>query len=488
VLGVGGGRDVLSALMFGQRRVVAVDMNDDILEVVNQRFGDYTGHLDRHPAVTFVHDEARSYVARQDERFDVIQASLVDTFTASAAGAYMLSEHAIYTVEAWTSFLTHLTPNGILTFSRFYLPGLPGETHRLTALASAALRRIGVERPREHIVVAKNEIARGRSWQFRRVSGSTLLVSPSPFSERDLDELEGIAERMRFEILVSPRAAVDRTFEVLAAGEDLDGHLSGLPVDLSAPTDDKPFFFFMLRPRSALGGIMLDQGDYSAPHKGIRVLVTLLLVVLGLTALCIFAPLLVATRRGSMAGGTPFVVFFAAIGVGFMFVEISQLQRLSIFLGHPTYGLSVVLFALLLSSGLGSWTVQRVPPSATRRAGLLRLALLVGCLVAVGLLTPHVTETFHSATTAWRIGVSVALLFPIGLAMGMAFPLGMRVAARVKPALTPWLWGVNGATSVCASVVALVLALLWGITTAYWAGVACYGGALLCFALAERPR
>jgi SAM-dependent methyltransferase len=483
VIGVGGGRDVLSALLFGQERVVAVDLNQDILEIVNGRFGDYTGHLDRHPAVRFVHDEARSYVTRQEERFDIIQASLVDTFTASAAGAYMLSEHTIYTVEAWKSFLEHLTPRGILTFSRFYIPGLPGETHRLTALASAALRQLGIEEPRAHIVVARNQ------WQpgvHRRVSGSTILVSPSPFSDRDLDRLEGVVEKMRFEILVSPRSAVDPTFEILAADESLEESFPDLPVDVSAPTDDKPFFFFMLKPRQALSGGLPDRGDFTAPIKGIAVLVTLLLVVLTLTSLCIVAPLLVRTRLGSLAGGTPFLVFFAAIGTGFMLIEISQLQRLSIFLGHPIYGLSVVLFALLLSSGLGSWTIQRVRDDATRRQGSQRLALLVVGLAALGALTPTATQAFRSATTEWRIGVAIALLFPIGLLMGMAFPLGMRVASRVKPELTPWFWGINGAASVCASVISVVLALIWGITATYWTGVACYGVALLAFLLAGR--
>jgi hypothetical protein len=291
---------------------------------------------------------------------------------------------------------------------------------------------------------------------------------------------------MNFEILVSPRSAVDPSFEILAAGESLAESFPDLPVDVSAPTDDKPFFFFMLKPRQALTKGLPEGGDFTAPLKGIVVLVTLLLVVLTLTAVCILAPLVFRTRRGSLAGGAPFLAFFAAIGTGFMLIEISQLQRLSIFLGHPVYGLSVVLFALLLSSGLGSWTVQRVGDDATRRQGSQRLAILLGGLALLGALTPPVTQLFRSATTEWRIGVAVALLFPIGLLMGMAFPLGMRVASRVKPELTPWFWGINGAASVCASVISVVLALIWGITATYWTGVACYGAALLAFLLAGR--
>ncbi|MCP3983259.1 MAG: hypothetical protein GY723_02665 [bacterium] len=486
VMGVGGGRDVLSALLFEQENVVAVDVNDDILEVVNERFGDFSGHLDQLPAVRFVHDEARSFVARQDEKFDIIQASLVDTFTASAAGAYMLSEHTLYTREAWKLFLENLTPSGILTFSRFYLPGPPGETHRLAALASAALQEIGVETPRDHIIVVRNVWRPGKGAPRRRVSASTIMVSPSPFSERDLDVLEDVVEEMQYEILVSPRSAIDTTFEILASNGRLEDSFPGLPVDVSAPTDDNPFFFFMLKPLEALKGNLPDEGDFAAPVKGIKVLVTLLLVVLALTALCILAPLVIRTRSGSLAGGVPLLVFFGSIGTGFMLVEISQLQRLSVFLGHPVYGLSVVLFALLISSGLGSWTVQPVRDDVGQQKGLRRLALLVAGLAVMGALTPAATHFFRSATTEWRIGVAVALLFPIGLLMGMAFPLGMRIASQFKPELTPWFWGINGAASVCASVISVVLGLIWGITATYWLGVACYGAALVSFFLSGR--
>ncbi|HEY6966831.1 MAG TPA: class I SAM-dependent methyltransferase, partial [Burkholderiales bacterium] len=120
VLGAGGGRDVLSALVFGARQVVAVEINGIILDTVNRRYGDYTGHLDRLPGVTFVHDEARSWVQRSGERFDLIQASWIDTWAATAAGALALTENSLYTLEAWRSFLDRLTPGGLLTFTRSY--------------------------------------------------------------------------------------------------------------------------------------------------------------------------------------------------------------------------------------------------------------------------------------------------------------------------------------------------------------------------------
>ena len=210
----------------------------------------------------------------------------------------------------------------------------------------------------------------------------------------------------------------------------------------------------------------------------------LFVTVLILTTLCVVVPLGLTADRAALAGSGPLFVFFASIGLGFMLVEISQMQRLIIFLGHPTYGLSVVLFAMLLSSGLGS-LVSGALGGAGRRA-VAPLAALVGVLALFGVATPVAIGAFAAATTPARIAVAVLILFPIGLLMGTAFPLGMRLAAAGAPALTPWLWGVNGATSVCASVLAVVIALNAGISASFWTGVACYVLAALAFRAALR--
>jgi hypothetical protein len=167
-----------------------------------------------------------------------------------------------------------------------------------------------------------------------------------------------------------------------------------------------------------------------------------------------------------------------------MLVEISQMQRLVVFLGHPSYGLSVVLFTLLLSSGLGSWSTSRLAgsaPSASRA-----LATLLALLVAFGFATPSLLQAFAASATPVRIAIAVAMLFPLGLAMGTAFPIGMRAAVARAPALAPWLWGINGATSVCASVLAVAVALTAGISASYWTGAACYTIAVSAHFFARR--
>jgi hypothetical protein len=208
--------------------------------------------------------------------------------------------------------------------------------------------------------------------------------------------------------------------------------------------------------------------------------------MLVLTLLCIVGPLAQTARKVDLSGSLPLFIFFMSIGFGFMLIEMSQMQRLAIFLGHPTYGLSVALFTLLLSSGLGSYLTQRIPNPETGGAGTLCLAVLLGVLLIFGFLTPYVVSTFQSLTTPLRIAVAIAIIAPIGLCMGMAFPLGMKVANKAKPALTPWLWGVNGATSVCASVLALAIAFSSSISTSFWIGFGCYVLAFASFVWSKR--
>lgn len=484
IIGAGGGRDVLSALLFGQKSVRAVEINQNIIDTVNGQFGDYTGHLDRYPGVTFVNDEARSYIARTDERFDILEASFIDTWAATAAGAYTLTENSLYTVEAWKLFLNRLTPTGIISFSRWYYQSLPGEAYRLTSLAAEALRQQGVANPREHILLVRNL----RDPLKQRTAGAvTMLVSRAPFPPHDLDRIEEIARAMQFDIVLSPRFALDSVFATLASGSDL-GHAAGLlPLNLSPPTDDCPFFFNLVSFRKAFDSKLWEQGGSPSFNlQAVFVLVVLLVVVLVLTLLCIFMPLLQKTGKQALRGATPHLLFFAAIGFGFMLIEISQMQRLIIFLGHPTYALSVVLFVLLVSSGLGSYSTQRIDLPAGTSLAFVRLLLLLGVLAAFGILTPRAIAAFGSSTTPQRILVAMVILFPMGVVMGMAFPLGFKLAANVSNALTPWLWGINGATSVCASVLGLVIALNAGISASFWTGFACYAAACSAFCLATR--
>jgi spermidine synthase len=478
VIGAGGGRDLLSALAFGQRSVLGLEVNGAILELVNRRFGDFTGHLDRDPRVRFVNDEARSWVARSAERFDIIQISLIDSFAATAAGAFVLTENSLYTVEAWKTFLEHLKPGGILTVTRDYFADNPGSAYRMTALASAALAEIGVDSPRPHLALLHLALD-------AQVGMGTILVGRDPLSEGDLATLRQAAADLSFDAVLLPDFAADETFDRIAGGGDLGAFYAGLPLDVSPSTDDRPFFFHMLRLRDALDrSLWNEQGVANFNIRAVLLLGVLLLTVTALTLLFVIVPLLLRAPVGDLAAVRPWLLVFAGIGAGFMIVEISQMQRLIVFLGHPVYSLSVVLFTLLLASGAGSASTRRIPPDRLARSAQIRVALLLAALAVFGLVTPWAIAAAREATTPLRVLVSVLILAPIGFSMGMPLPISMQFASRSEATrnLTPWLWGINGATSVLASVIAVVIAMSAGITASFWVGFGCYavaGAALL---------
>jgi hypothetical protein len=475
VVGVGGGRDVLSALVFGQRSVCGIEINDNILKILSGRLGEYSGHLDRNPKVRLVNDEARSWLARTNLRFGVIQVSLIDTWAATSAGAFVLTENSLYTTEAWKLFLSRLQPGGILTFSRWYAQRHPEEAYRITSLAVAALKERGVRDPANHII-----FVRTLSGKTEGPEGiGTILVSPQPFQTADEENLRGVCQRMGFDVLAAPSGSKDPMFTRLTSGEDLQAISDSYRLRIDPPVDDSPFFFQMLRLKDILRSRSNEDYMGANNNRAVLVLGQLLFIVVLLTGVFILLPLLALSDAGKAGGAWPLLIYFACIGLGFMFIEISQMQRLIIFLGHPTYGLSVVLFALLLFSGLGSWASSRFLSS--ERLSSVALVALVCVLAASAPMIRLTTASLAGAETPWRIAAAFLLLGPMGLCMGFAFPIGMRFATHRAVRLAPWLWGINGAASVCGSVLAACIALAFSISAAYWSGVACYALALASY-------
>lgn len=478
VIGAGGGRDVLSSLAFGQKSVVAVEMNSNIVSTVNGKFGDFTGHLDKDPRVAFVVDEGRSYVARQKRKFDIIEASLIDTWAATAAGAYVLSENSLYTVEAWNVFLKHLNPGGVLSFSRWYHRDLPAEIYRVVSLAAESLKESGVASPRDHIAVFRYM---NQSASSNLPDGvGTVLVSMEPFSEADSQTMRRIAREKKFEVVLAPNASSDPVLETISSGSEAQALIASLPIDISPPTDDNPFFFQMTKFKDIILGDTANQGLNNLNTVATSVLFFLVAVVFTLLALCILIPTVGAGSGFPIKDAIHLIVFFCAIGFGYILIEVSQMQRLAVFLGHPAYSLSVVLSTLLVSSGIGSWSVSRLKEMGIKKGAIFIICILLFTLAVFGIITPTIIFLSQSFTNMLRIAIAVAIIAPAGFFMGMIFPIGMRLSFDDFRHLAPWFWGINGAASVCASVLAVAIALVSGISAAYWTGAGFYLLALLC--------
>jgi hypothetical protein len=305
---------------------------------------------------------------------------------------------------------------------------------------------------------------------------ATIIASRSPLTPDDMTRAAAEAQRLGFDLLLDPRGgttAAAKDLERVANSPDPNATAQEFAINIAPPTDDKPFFFNMTRMRDAFNPSRWQGQGHDINLKAVMVLAGLLVFVIVLTALLVIVPVLIKAEKGAVKSNLPLTAFFVCIGLAFILVEISQMQRLIILLGHPTYSLSVVLFALLVSSGIGSYLTKGSARIAPRMIALLAI------LIVTGLITQHEINRHVAFSTPARIAVALMLLMPAGLFMGMCFPMGMKLAAARSQDLTAWLWGINGAMSVVASVLAVVIAMTWGISAAWWMGVALYGLAFL---------
>jgi hypothetical protein len=466
VIGVGGGRDILTALWARCESITGIELNRTIVDLHYETLHDFT-RIAEQPSVRLVHDEARSWLTRTDERFDVIQMSLIDTWAATGAGAFTLSENGLYTVEGWGVFLDALRPGGLVAVSRWFDPGTPTETARLLSLAAGSLLRRGVTRPADHIALLHvGNIA-------------TAVVSNEPLSARDLDRLQQEIDREGYGVISAPgRAPVDEQLAAIVAADSWDALIEAGEhdwYDLSPPTDSRPFFFNMLKPAGALRAAGSSQGVISGNVQATTTLLLLGLIAVVMAFGVALGPLARAGLPRMPRG--PFVAalaYFAVIGTGFMLLQIGLLQRFSVYLGHPTYSLPVILFTMILFAGIGSSLSDRVGGERLGRAGIavpLAIAAMIGLLAL--LMTPVLEGTLQAGMLA-RCAVVVALVAPVSLPLGFCFPLGLRLIGRIADDASPWMWGVNGAFSVLASVIAVSVSIWLGIQVNLYLAIALY--------------
>jgi SAM-dependent methyltransferase len=474
IIGVGGGRDMLSARVFGVPDVTGVEINPILVRLLTDEpgYAEFSG-MRRLDGMTFVVDEARSWFARTEQTFDVIQMSLIDTWAATGAGAYTLSENGLYTVEAWRVFLNRLTPEGVFTVSRWYDPNEDEETGRMISLAMAALFDLGATDPRRHIFVATSD----------RIA--TLVLSRSPLPPSAVAILEAVADDLSYDVLISPNAdpASPVLRRIVASGDraGLDRYTANLRLDLTPSTDERPFFFNQLPLDNPWKTVNLAVAMLAEGKKGVAsgnlfataTLVLLFAVSAALVLATIVIPLRPAIRdvgRRLAFGGT---VYFFLIGVGFMSTEIGLLQRMSVFLGHPIYALSIVLFSIILATGIGSLISDKLPLDTPGKFTLWA-TLIGGYLFALPFWLPGVLLAFESAALPARAALCVLTIAPAGLLMGFGFPTGMRMISAVDRKPTPWFWGINGAAGVLASILAVACSIAFGISTTLIIGALCY--------------
>ncbi len=586
VIGVGGGVDVMTALYHGAKHVDAVEINPAMIDMVTKRYDDYLDGLFRPGAhawsdrVHLHNSEGRSFMRHRDRKYDVIQMSGVDSFTALSTGAYTLSESYLYTVEAVREFYAHLNEGGYVNYSRFILtyPKKPRETLRLANIARTALEELGVADPSSQIAVfvghnwastmvkkgafTRQEIdalrAFGELEGFRGFAYDPLQERSKPFPANtetrhlariffadrlgrlDLDDatrgavleplIDTVAARLvsgdadlsletALDALGDGRGvheaairealgeaedgardnaenfmALQRDFITVLKGtdEERERFVDAYEYDVRPCTDDAPFFFnyyryggLLKKPDEALNQQSHYHYDYPVGHM-------VLLASLGQIVVIAFVLLIVPLRRLKSQGirtrgKLRYFAYFAALGMGFMFVEIAVMQKVVIFLGHPTYSLSVVLTSLLAFAGIGSYLAGRI--ESLTRANFLKLLVAIVASIGIALLgVNHGVAALIGLPFAARVAFVVVLLAPVGLALGMPFPTGIRRLKEDAPELIPWAWAINGFLSVFSSIFCIVLSMAIGFTKVILIAAAVYAVGFLLVPPVRRGR
>ncbi len=463
IIGPGGGWDVSRALASGSKDITGVEINPIIANtIMRERFADISKRLYLRPEIRIVVEDGRSFVRRSTEKYQVLQATLVDTWASTAAGAFALSENNLYTTEAFYDYLSHLTDDGILVFTRWGFDP-PRESLRLISLAREALATLGEHQPEKHVIVARQGSVQGWGAQ------DTVIISRKPLAETDIAKAKEALTQAKLETVYLPGSGVPTPFSELLLTKDPKGFYASYQYDVTPVNDNQPFFFYTVQP-SDLWAFLTNTSQDSADYKinravpllfglvGISILATLLILSL--------PPLLLGTRLPAEKNTRKSLLYFLLIGTGYILIEIALIQKFVLFLGHPTYALTVIVFSMLVFSSLGSRVSNREWPG-------------IGWMIALSITiltfaVPFITKAGVGWPLTVKFLVATLLIALPAFLMGIPFPQGLSILKEKHPASVRWAWSINAASSVLGSAAAIFFAIYAGLRMTLLIGAGCY--------------
>ena len=461
VIGPGGGWDVSRALASGSKDVTGVEINPIIAStIMREDMAQWSRNLYLRPEVKIHVEDGRSYVRRSKEKFQVIQATLVDTWASTAAGAFALSENNLYTSDAFSDYLAHLTDDGMMAFTRWgYQP--PRESLRLISLAIESLLDLGERRPYLHVMVVRDNIKDINAYGAL----DTVLISRKPFSADDVARARNILTRSGRKAVYLPGDIDGNEFAKLLRSADPEEFQRNYAFDISPVDDDRPFFFYTVQPRDLFR--FVNRTSATSADAKISTAVPLLFGVVGLSiaaTLIILAlpPMLLGARLPAGRGVRRFLLYFFSIGVGYILIQVALIQKFVLFLGHPTYALTVIIFAMLVSSGTGSYFSSRILRQSDERL-MYALGAIAVFISMLAFAAAPITTSLVGLPLPVKMALTAALIAPAAFLMGMPFPSGLaRLEKLHKPAVR-WAWSLNAAASVLGSAGAIFLAIFFGL-------------------------
>jgi len=474
IIGPGGGVDVLRAVANGSKNVTGIEINPLIANtIMRDRYSDYAYHLYERPEVHIHVADGRSYLRSSRDRYDVVQMTLVDTWASTAAGAYALSENNLYTVEAFREYFDHLRSDGMIAITRWEFRQ-PREALRVVSQATEALHQLGVSDPRDNFIVASD----GPLDQDGRPV--IVLAKKSPFTTHEVNAIRAhlTAHPKLVSLYLPGNLNAENAFTRLIASNDPQAFASDYQYNVAPVFDSSPFFFFTLKTANAIADLRGTRGGMDwRVNLGIVILGMVLLISL----VAVLAFLVIPLAREPHASHPRILPlsYFIAVGLGYILVEITLIQRFVLFLGHPTYALTVVIFLMLLASGAGSLTARRLTGTRALRPVLL---IIVVAVIAYLALLSIILRSFVGLPFVVKLFLSGALIVPLGFVMGMPFPTGLRLLDESSigtHGIMEWAWAMNASASVLGSVLAMVIALHFGLNVTLLCGAAAYALASL---------
>lgn len=476
IIGPGGGWDVSRAIASGSKDITGVEINPIIAtKVMRKRMAEESRNLYFRPEVHINVEDGRSFVRRSTDKYQVLQATLVDTWASTAAGAFALSENNLYTTDAFRDYLSHLTDDGLMVFTRWGFDP-PRESLRLLSLAMDALDDLGEKQAWKHVLVLREDAGKIQGWGAQ----DTVMIFRKPITGEDIESIRaGLLRNKQMQLIYMPGEKVSNPFGELLTAANPEAFWANYTFDVSPVDDDRPFFFYTVQPRDVWKFFQAGVGE-AADSKinralpllfglvGISILATLIVLAL--------PPLLLGTKLPAGKGVRGFLFYFVFIGTGYILIQVALIQKFVLFLGHPTYALTVIIFAMLISSGLGSFFSRQVTAG---NASLARVLLGVAAAVTVlAFVAPPISEAGVGLPLAVKMLITTLLIIPVGFLMGIPFPTGLTRLEAAYPEAVRWAWSLNAAASVMGSATAIFLAVYLGLRMTLLIGGGLYLAAL----------
>jgi hypothetical protein len=455
VIGSGGGRDVVASLVSGSKDITSVEINPIIYETVKS-YGDRAGNVYSHEYVRSYVDEGRSFITRSSEKYDIIYVPFVDTWASVSSGGLSVSENFLYTLEGFQQYYDHLTERGKIVTVRWLI-----DAPRFISTYAKLLEQNGIPQDQLHrhlIMVTSDSYSQDPSVTM-------VIFSKSPFTDEEIRFLSQSFTQYDYKPILVPGQIMREPYSALLNGEvSLDEFYDMFETKVYPVTDDNPYFLSFEKP--------LPQA-----------VEVLLYASVGIVAIFLIVPFVwMRQRRGEEEeGGTKkreigiatLIPYFAALGVGFILIELALLQKLILLMGNPTMTFALLLFTLLISSGAGSLLSSRIAKN-----NMKNLVFVIGGIAGLGILyvlfLPSIIYSTIAEPFEVKAAVSIAILAPIGFLMGMPLPTGMRLLKVHRPDYIPWMWAVNGAFSVLGAVLAIALGIMYGSSLAMILGILIY--------------